>query len=170
MTTMTSVGVPRPQPARRLGAGKAAAIAGSVALLGALATRRLLLAWEAGSGRGSNSFPTGSRGLTTSGDAQLAAISGDGRYLVHIKSERLQPSLWIRQTATSSDVQIVPPAPVRYDGLPSRRTATIVYYVTYELTGGVGTLYRVPVLGGTPQRVLEDVDSPDVLLTRSAAA
>jgi hypothetical protein len=74
--------------------------------------------------------------ITTSGVAQLAAISGDGRYLVHIKSERLQPSLWIRQTATASDVQIVPPASVRYDGLTFAPDGNYVYYEARSLKPG----------------------------------
>jgi eukaryotic-like serine/threonine-protein kinase len=97
--------------------------------------------------------------LTTTGNALIAAISGDGRYIVHIKLDQLRPSLWIRQTATLSDVQIVPAAPVRYKGVSFSPDGNYVYYVTYEATGGVGTLYKVPALGGTPQRILEDVDS-----------
>jgi Tol biopolymer transport system component len=97
--------------------------------------------------------------LTSGGNAFLAALSGDGRYVVHIKNTGLEPGLWVRQTATSSDVQIVPPARVRYDGLTYSPDGDYVYYVIYSLTGGVGTLHRVPVLGGPSQRVLEDVDS-----------
>ena len=97
--------------------------------------------------------------LTTGGNTSLAAISGDGRYVVHIKNDGTQSSLWVRQTATPSDVQIVPPAPVRYDGLTYSPDGDYVYYVIYSLTGGVGTLYKVPVLGGPSQRILEDVDS-----------
>ena len=98
--------------------------------------------------------------LTNTGNAFLSTISGDGRYVVHIKNTGIEPSLWVRQTSTTSDVQIVPPARVRYDGLTYGPDGDYVYYVTYGFTGGVGTLYRVPVLGGTSQRVLEDVDSP----------
>jgi Tol biopolymer transport system component len=97
--------------------------------------------------------------LTTTGNAFLAAISPDGRYVVHIKSEGVRPGLWVRQTATSSDVQIVSPAPVRYDGLTFSPDGNYVYYVTYELSGGVGTLYKIPALGGSPSRVIEDIDS-----------
>ena len=97
--------------------------------------------------------------LTSGGNAFLAAISGDGRYVVHIKNTGVEPSLWVRQTATLSDVQIVPPARVRYDGASYSPDGDYVYYVTYALTGGVGTLHKVPVLGGMSQRVLEDVDS-----------
>jgi Tol biopolymer transport system component len=97
--------------------------------------------------------------LTSGGNAFLAAISGDARYIVHIKNTGLDASLWVRQTATQSDVQIVAPARVRYDGLSYSPDGDYVYYVIYELAGGVGTLYKVPVLGGVPQRILEDVDS-----------
>ncbi len=74
--------------------------------------------------------------LTTTGSALIAAISPDGRYVVHIKAEG-QPSLWIRQTAAMSDVQIVPPSDVRYDGLTFAPDGNFVYYVTYAGTGGV---------------------------------
>jgi Tol biopolymer transport system component len=97
--------------------------------------------------------------LTTSGSAQIAAISPDGRYVVHIKNEKGRSGLWVRQTATTSDVQIVPPDEVRYDGLTFSPDGNFVYYVTYGRLGGLATLYRIPVLGGTPQRIIADVDS-----------
>jgi serine/threonine protein kinase/Tol biopolymer transport system component len=98
--------------------------------------------------------------LTTTGTVSLAAISADGRYVVHVKGSTTDPSLWVRQTATTSDVQIVPPAPVVYDGLAFSPDGNYVYYNTYRRPGGgVAILYRVPVLGGTSAIVLEDVDS-----------
>ena len=97
--------------------------------------------------------------LTSTGNAFLATVSPDGNYVVHIKNTGTIPSLWVRQTTTTSDVQIVPPMPVRFDSVTYAPDATHVYYNTYSLTGGVATLYKVPVLGGTPHPVLEDVDS-----------
>ena len=98
--------------------------------------------------------------LTTTGTVSLAAMSPDGRYVVHVKGSLTDPSLWVRQTATTSDVQIVPPAPVIYDGLAFSPDGNYVYYNTYPMpAGGLGTLYRVPVLGGAPTVVLADVDS-----------
>ncbi len=97
--------------------------------------------------------------LTSTGNASLAAVSPDGRYVAHVKIDGGAPALWMRQTATTSDVQIVPPADVRYDGVTYAPDGDYVYYVTYARTGGVGTLYRVAALGGAPQRILEDVDS-----------
>jgi eukaryotic-like serine/threonine-protein kinase len=50
------------------------------------------------------------RRLTTTGTALLAAISPDGRYIVHVHNEGGQQSLWMRQIATGSNVQIAAPA------------------------------------------------------------
>src|SRR5437773_1823128 len=47
--------------------------------------------------------------LTTSGKASDAAISPDGKYVAHVKTDAGQRSLWLRQVATTSDTQIVPP-------------------------------------------------------------
>ena len=97
--------------------------------------------------------------LTSEGNAALAAISQDGQYVVHVKDARGRPSLWIRQTATSSDVQIVPPGDAPYEGITYSRDGSHVYYLTYG-EKDFGTLFRVPVLGGSPLRVIHDVDSP----------
>src|SRR5262249_42146265 len=99
--------------------------------------------------------------LTTTGKASLAAISPDGKYVVHVVSDGNQ-SLWMRQVATTSNVQIVPPAEVRYDGLAFAPDGNYVYFSTYPAGRGgsnIASLYQVPVLGGTPRRILEDIDS-----------
>jgi eukaryotic-like serine/threonine-protein kinase len=101
--------------------------------------------------------------LTTTGTAFLAAISPDGRYVVHVKLEESGAGLWTRQTATPSDVRIVSPADVRFDGVAFTPDANYVYYSYYPTTGtgtSFASLYKVPVLGGTPTKVLDDIDSP----------
>ena len=98
--------------------------------------------------------------LTTTGKATMAAISPDGKLVVHVVNDEGQQSLWIRQVATSSNVQIVPPAPVRYSGVTIAPDADYVYYSTYAGANSVGALYQVPVLGGTARKILDDVDSP----------
>jgi Tol biopolymer transport system component len=97
--------------------------------------------------------------LTATGDAESAAISRDGRYVVHTKLARNLPELWMRQTATQSDVRIIPATPVQYRGLTFSPDGNHVFFVSSPVTGGIRTLFRIPVLGGTAQRVLEDVDS-----------
>ena len=84
-----------------------------------------------------------------------ASISPDGRYAVHVKNVQGRPSLWTRQTVATSDVQIVPPADVQYTSVTFSRDGNYVYYVTRD--GEWGTLFRIPVLGGTPQRIVHDI-------------
>jgi Tol biopolymer transport system component/predicted Ser/Thr protein kinase len=98
--------------------------------------------------------------LTTTGTAYIAAISADGRYVVHAKVENSGTSLWTRQTATTSDVRIVPPAAGNYKGINLSADGNYVYYSQYTFGSGVASLYRVPVLGGAPTKILDDIDSP----------
>ena len=48
--------------------------------------------------------------LTDTGKAGSAAISPDGKYVVHVKEDAGQQSLWVRHIATGSNVQIIAPA------------------------------------------------------------
>ncbi|MGI8919805.1 MAG: protein kinase domain-containing protein [Pyrinomonadaceae bacterium] len=98
--------------------------------------------------------------LTNTGKATVATISPDGKYVVHVVSDGVQSSLWVRQTATSSNVQIVPPSETRYVGVTFSNDGNYVYYVVYEKNAGVGFVYQIPVLGGTPRKIIEDVDTP----------
>jgi serine/threonine protein kinase/Tol biopolymer transport system component len=96
--------------------------------------------------------------LTNTGRANGAAISPDGKYVVHIVSEAGQQSLWVRQVATSSNVQIVPPAEVQYGTLTFSNDANFVYYVMSEKRP-TSALYQVPTLGGASRKLIEGVDS-----------
>jgi eukaryotic-like serine/threonine-protein kinase len=97
--------------------------------------------------------------LTSSGKSSGAVISPDGKYVAHFVSETGQPGIWVRQVATSSNVQIVPPADVGYVGLTFSRDGNYVYYVRGGRGQSLRTLYQVPVLGGPAKQVIEDVDS-----------
>jgi serine/threonine protein kinase/Tol biopolymer transport system component len=102
--------------------------------------------------------------LTSSGAARLAAISRDGRHVVHVNVEGTDGGLWLRQVATSSDVRIVPPTSAPYGGVTLSADGEFVYYTVTP--GTTGLLYRVPALGGTPDLLVEGVDgavsfSPD---------
>ncbi len=98
--------------------------------------------------------------LTSSGKASDATISPDGKYVVHVVDDSGQQSLWVRQVATMSNVQIVPPAEVIYGGLTFSADGNYIYYTNRHRNSVVSTLYQVPVLGGTAKTLVEDVDSP----------
>src|SRR6202166_2868811 len=99
--------------------------------------------------------------LTASGKVTVAAISPDGRYVAYVTDESLvhgRETLWMRQIGTGSDVQIVPPADVRYGGLTFSRDGEFLYITQSESKdSSLGILYKMPVLGGTKKRLIVDV-------------
>jgi serine/threonine protein kinase/dipeptidyl aminopeptidase/acylaminoacyl peptidase len=98
--------------------------------------------------------------LTANGKSIGATISPDGKIVAHIVSDAGQKSLWVRQVATSRNLQIVPPADVDYFGLTIAPDGNHVYYVTGKQNEPVRELYQVSVYGGAPKKILTDVDSP----------
>ncbi len=94
--------------------------------------------------------------LTASGNVSLAAISSDGRYVVHVVSEAGKQSLWMRQVAASSNVQIAPPAQASYRALKFSRDGNSIYFVKLEGQARAA-LYEMPLLGGVARRVVTDV-------------
>jgi serine/threonine protein kinase/Tol biopolymer transport system component len=97
--------------------------------------------------------------LTTSGTAGFAAISGDGRYVVHVSRKGGEQSLWLRQVATTSNVEIVPPADVRYVGVSFSPDGNHIYYTRYPGAAEIAQLFEVPVLGGGARLILDDIDT-----------
>ncbi|HZS04862.1 MAG TPA: protein kinase [Blastocatellia bacterium] len=98
--------------------------------------------------------------FTTSGKATRAAISPDGKYVVYVTSDAGKQSLWVRQVATPNNVEIVAPAQAVYRGLTFSGDGNYVYYLVQEQNLPIQSLYEVPVLGGTPRKLMTDVDSP----------
>lgn len=98
--------------------------------------------------------------LTTAGVSRDAAISPDGKLVVHVVEDASGQSLWIRQVVTASDVQIVPAARAKYDGLTFSPDGNFVYFVRGEERAVQGDLYVVPALGGAERLVLKEIDGP----------
>lgn len=91
-------------------------------------------------------------------ESQLS-ISPDGNYVAYVTQESGRQSLWVRQIATSSDVQLVAPREVTYDGLTFSPDGQYVYYVMVE-TKELGVLYKIATLGGASRKLIERVDGP----------
>ena len=95
--------------------------------------------------------------LTSSGKATLAAMSPDGRYAAYVQQDQDGQSLWVRQLATGSSVQIIPTRAVFFDAPSFTPDGNYIYY-TYSTDHSFSTLalYAIPTLGGT-QRKLPNV-------------
>jgi eukaryotic-like serine/threonine-protein kinase len=99
--------------------------------------------------------------ITTSGNAGAAALSPDHRYIVYVLRDGAQESLWVQQLATGSNVQILPPDQVTFVAVNFTPDGNYVMFVRSDkATTNFRYLYRIPSLGGTPQQLARDVDSP----------
>src|SRR5450432_3141377 len=94
--------------------------------------------------------------VTQSGNAENVAISPDGRYAVYVLREGEKQSLNVRQVATGSDVQILPPDEIKIWSLTFSPDANYIDFVRSETKKISDTyLYRMPVLGGTPHLAMQ---------------
>jgi Tol biopolymer transport system component len=176
-TVASVAAAPEAQPAHASGSSVvvAAAKQHKGALVGGIVVALLLIA---GAGYGLYSFfanrtvtiPFQSftvAQITNSGKAVFAAISPDGKYVVSVVDEAGKQSLWLRNVPTGSNTQILEADafPIRSPGF-SPDANYIFYRKAADATQTVFVMYRMPVLGGTPQVLARDVDqgptfSPD---------
>lgn len=98
--------------------------------------------------------------LTATGRVKDAAISLDGKHLAYVAENEGKQSVWLRDVATSKDVEIVPPADLEHYGATFSPDGVYVYYNTRPRNNTIGALNRVEVLGGLPVKLIVDVDGP----------
>jgi serine/threonine protein kinase len=98
--------------------------------------------------------------ITETGKASLAALSPDANYILNVQREAGQQSLWLRNVPTKSNTQIVPPSDDQYHSLSFSPDGNSIYFTKDEKTEkNVYSLYRAPVLGGNPERIVHDIGS-----------
>jgi serine/threonine protein kinase/Tol biopolymer transport system component len=104
--------------------------------------------------------------ISTDGKVIMPAISPDGRYVAYVAGEIGNQSLVVRQVATDSQVTAVPATNLKLQNVTFSTDGDHVYYTQTNSDFAVSTLYQVPTLGGSPKKMIEDVDgaaafSPD---------
>src|SRR5580692_2539842 len=98
--------------------------------------------------------------LTETGKAAGVAISPNGQYVVYVLRDGEMQSLMVRQVATGSDVQILPPAVSVFYGLTFSPDGNYIYFTEASKENQLfSSLYKMPVLGGNPQQVVRDIDT-----------
>ncbi len=93
--------------------------------------------------------------LTSTGDVQFARISPDGHYLAYVAREHGALSLWVRQIASASAVQIVPPGADDIGDATFTPDGNFLTYAASPTQTLYSPMYQIPVLGGAPHRLVE---------------
>jgi serine/threonine protein kinase len=98
--------------------------------------------------------------LTENGKAADLTISPDGRYVGWVVRDGEKSSLWVRQVATGTDVQVLPPDDLPFNGLSFSPDGNYLYFVrTDKATFNYSYLYKVASLGGSATQLVRDVDT-----------
>jgi eukaryotic-like serine/threonine-protein kinase len=98
--------------------------------------------------------------ITTSGLAQDASISPDGKYIVYLEMPNDgSRGLYVKQTATGNIIPIVPPTWGNVLKDTSFSPDGIFIYYRFSDRIKDSALYQVSSVGGTPRKVIERCDS-----------
>ncbi len=98
--------------------------------------------------------------VTSRGDVRDCALSADGRYLAYLAGSAGAITLRVRQVATGSDVEVVPPSPDQINTPSFSPDGNYLFFRQRRRdVQSYSALYQVPSLGGTPQERVFDVDS-----------
>jgi eukaryotic-like serine/threonine-protein kinase len=138
--------------------------------LGSAAVAFIVLVLIAAAGYGLYSFLSGKAHrpfenftitqVTNNGKTIAAAISPDAKYLLSVLEDDGKQSLWLRNVPTSSDTQVIAPADAVYQNLAFSPDGDYIYFLrALDRLGEGHDLLRAPVLGGTPQVIVQNVDT-----------
>jgi Tol biopolymer transport system component len=98
--------------------------------------------------------------VTEGGKSVMAALSPDGKYILNLVRENGLASLWLRNVPTNSNTQVEPPADLYYNALRFSPDSNYFYFGRSDPGNTeLKFLYRAPLLGGAPQKLISDLDS-----------
>lgn len=100
--------------------------------------------------------------LTATGKILTGTIAPDGKHVVYVAQDAMQQSIWIKQIASPSNVQIVPPSEAAYANLSFTHDGNFIYFNKREKEGH-DSLYRMPAKGGVASKVIDDFSARAVL-------
>jgi len=95
--------------------------------------------------------------LTNNGNAHLASVSPDSKFVAFVNKQEGKQSLFVRQVSTDSAVEVVPPTAFGFYQPVFTPDGQFIYYVLEDK--GIGTLFRVATLGGQSKKIVYDIDS-----------
>ena len=100
-----------------------------------------------------------SRALTESGNVISVAISPDGKFISYVESEQGLQSLWLQQVETGQTLRLIPDRAVGYWGQTFTPDGNAIVFGLKTRDDPKGSFFSIPTLGGTPRRIIGDIDS-----------
>jgi Tol biopolymer transport system component len=91
--------------------------------------------------------------LTNNGKIKAAAISPDSKFIAYVLGENDGNSLWVRQIDAANDIRLVPPLKAEFWELTFTPDGKQIYYNLFSSDKPDAELFRLPALGGVPQKV-----------------
>src|SRR5207302_503477 len=95
--------------------------------------------------------------LTYDSKAFGPAISPSGEYVAYKFYDGSQDSVRLKNVANGSTIQIMPPSTGGYNNLAFSPDGNYLYFTTLRPGIKNSVIARVPVFGGTPQYLVEEV-------------
>ncbi len=98
--------------------------------------------------------------LTNLGRIHAAVISPDGKSLAYIVKDGAKHTIFLRETATNKTAVLVPTNEDFCQGMSFSPDGEYLYFTRSDPKKTAFTdLYKIPVQGGSPQKLIADVDS-----------
>lgn len=97
--------------------------------------------------------------VTTIGKVWVTAVSPDGKYVAYVISDNGQFSLWVKQIDTVSQIELSGPTSSRIAALTYSPDSKNIFYTLENPTTKTFDLHQIPMLGGAPKLILQDVGS-----------
>jgi Tol biopolymer transport system component len=98
--------------------------------------------------------------VTRLGNAGVAALSTDGKYVAYSSAVGDGADIRLRQVKTGVDVEVVPPGPWRIRGITFSPDDYSIWVIRYPIGVNQSQVVQVPVVGGEVRRIMTDVDTP----------
>jgi len=102
--------------------------------------------------------------ITNSGTSVCAAVSPDGKSVAHVEEKDGRQQLLVYSRATRNDSVVVDADNVDYLGVTFSPDSNYVYFTNKRREkSDSGTLYQVPLTGGSPRKIKDRVNGPIAL-------
>ena len=107
--------------------------------------------------------------IFSSPNIRAATVSPDGKYVAVIERKKAGDSILLRHITDGNMIEVLPISNQILSGITFSPESDYILYTAYSRgkSPSIGKLYRVPILGGAPQEIISDIDSPVAVSTDS---